>query len=69
VTEHEEFLVHPTGAAGWLISACSGHGFKLGSLMGELVARAITGEMQAADVADLAAGRVLAPKWRADQAA
>jgi hypothetical protein len=37
--------------------------------MGELVARAITGEMQAADVADLAAGRVLAPKWRADQAA
>ncbi len=64
VTEHEEFLVHPTGAAGWLISACSGHGFKLGALMGELVGRAITGEMPAAEVADLAAGRVLNPSWR-----
>jgi glycine/D-amino acid oxidase-like deaminating enzyme len=69
VTEHEEFLVHPTGPAGWLISACSGHGFKLGSLMGELVARAITGEMNAADLPDLAAGRVLAPSWRRDAAA
>ena len=64
VTEHEEFLVHPIGAAGWLVSACSGHGFKLGALMGELVGRAITGEMPAADVADLAAGRVLEPSWR-----
>jgi len=64
VTEHEEFLVHPTGAAGWLISACSGHGFKLGALMGELVGRAVAGEMEAADVADLAAGRVLNPSWR-----
>jgi len=64
ITEHEEFLVHPTGAAGWLISACSGHGFKLGALMGELVGRAITGEMAAADVTELAAGRVLNPSWR-----
>ncbi len=64
VTEHEEFLVHPTGAAGWLISACSGHGFKLGALMGELVGRAIAGEMAAGDVAELAAGRVLNPSWR-----
>jgi sarcosine oxidase/sarcosine oxidase subunit beta len=68
VTEHEEFLVHPTGAAGWLISACSGHGFKLGALMGELVGRAITGEMPAADVTELAAGRVRAPYWRAQAA-
>jgi glycine/D-amino acid oxidase-like deaminating enzyme len=64
VTEHEEFLVHPTGAAGWLISACSGHGFKLGALMGELVGRAIAGEMPAAEVTELAAGRVLNPSWR-----
>ena len=69
VTEDERFLVHPTGAAGWLVSACSGHGFKLGALMGELVGRAITGEMPAADVADLAAGRVLAPSWRMGAAA
>ena len=65
VTANEEFLVRPAGAAGWLISACSGHGFKLGPLMGELVGRAITGEMDAADVADLAAGRVPKPSWRA----
>ena len=69
VTETEEFLVHPTGAAGWLISACSGHGFKLGSLMGELVARAITGEMPAAEVTDLAGGRVTHPRWREELAA
>jgi sarcosine oxidase/sarcosine oxidase subunit beta len=68
VTEHEEFLVNPIGAAGWLVSACSGHGFKLGALMGELVGRAITGEMPAADVPDLAAGRVLSPVWHASAA-
>ena len=64
VTEDEGFLVHPTGAAGWLISACSGHGFKLGSLMGELVARGITGEMPAAEVSELAGGRTTQPRWR-----
>lgn len=64
VTETEEFLVHPTGAAGWLVSACSGHGFKLGALMGELVGRAIAGEMPAAEVTELAAGRVTHPRWR-----
>ena len=69
VAEREEFLVQQTGAAGWLISACSGHGFKLGSLMGELVARAIAGEMTGADVTELAAGRVLKPSWRKDLAA
>jgi sarcosine oxidase/sarcosine oxidase subunit beta len=69
VTEHEEFVVRPTGAAGWLISACSGHGFKLGALMGELVGRAVTGEMPAAEVTALAAGRVLAPRWERQAAA
>jgi glycine/D-amino acid oxidase-like deaminating enzyme len=64
VTEDEGFLVHPTGAAGWLVSACSGHGFKLGSLIGDLVARAITGEMPAAEVTELAGGRTTTPRWR-----
>ena len=63
VTEHEEFLVHPIGAAGWLVSACSGHGFKLGALIGDLVARGITGEMASEQVTALAAGRVGAPPW------
>jgi glycine/D-amino acid oxidase-like deaminating enzyme len=64
VHDNEEFQVRPIGAAGWLISACSGHGFKLGALMGELVTRAIIGEMPAAELPDLAAGRVLYPNWR-----
>ncbi len=64
VTEREEFLVRPSGAAGWVVSACSGHGFKLGSLMGELVARGITGEMAAEQVTALAAGRITQPPWR-----
>ena len=57
VHDREEFQVGPTGNAGWVVSACSGHGFKLGSLVGELVARAITGEMDAADLPALAAGQ------------
>ena len=63
VHEHEEFQVRPAGAAGYVISACSGHGFKLGALMGELVARAIVGEMPASALQDLAAGRVARPEW------
>lgn len=69
VREHEEFLVKPIGSAGWVISACSGHGFKLGSLMGELTARGIAGETPAAEVTELAAGRTRTPSWRKDLAA
>ena len=61
VTDHEEFYVKPTGAAGWVISACSGHGFKLGALMGDGVAAAIAGERPAEGVADWAAGRLREP--------
>lgn len=63
VTKTEEFHVRPIGASGLIVSACSGHGFKLGALMGELVARALCGEMAMADLPDLAAGRVLHPRW------
>jgi sarcosine oxidase/sarcosine oxidase subunit beta len=63
VTQDEAFHVAPVGAAGLIVSACSGHGFKLGALMGELVARALCGEMAMAGLPDLAAGRVLHPLW------
>jgi sarcosine oxidase/sarcosine oxidase subunit beta len=63
VTDTEAFHVEPIGAAGVIVSACSGHGFKLGALMGELVARALTGEMAMAALPDLAGGRVLHPRW------
>ena len=59
VTEDESFYVKPTGQAGWVISACSGHGFKLGALMGEGVAAAIAGERPVDGVADWAAGRLV----------
>jgi sarcosine oxidase/sarcosine oxidase subunit beta len=58
VVEEERFLVKPIGAAGWVISACSGHGFKLGALMGEAVGQAIAGERPAAEIEDWAAGRL-----------
>jgi glycine/D-amino acid oxidase-like deaminating enzyme len=65
VTATEQFHVAPLGAAALVVSACSGHGFKLGSLMGELVARALCGEMAMADLPNLAGGRVTHPRWPA----
>lgn len=41
VTEDESFIVRPIGAKASVISACSGHGFKLAPLMGDLVAEGI----------------------------
>jgi glycine/D-amino acid oxidase-like deaminating enzyme len=57
VTDDEHFIQRPIGAKGWLISACSGHGFKLGMLTGELAAQALSGERPAAEVTEIAAGR------------
>jgi glycine/D-amino acid oxidase-like deaminating enzyme len=56
VTKDERFVVRPIGAKGIVQSACSGHGFKLGALMGEGVARAIAGEMDCGALAEWAAG-------------
>jgi glycine/D-amino acid oxidase-like deaminating enzyme len=53
----ERFLVHPLGRAGWVVSACSGHGFKLAPLIASGVAAAIAGERDAAGVPAWAAGR------------
>jgi glycine/D-amino acid oxidase-like deaminating enzyme len=39
VTEDERFVVEQTGARGWVMSPCSGHGFKFGALMGLELAR------------------------------
>ncbi len=41
VTEDERFVVEKQGAKGWLMSACSGHGFKFGAVMGLELARTI----------------------------
>jgi glycine/D-amino acid oxidase-like deaminating enzyme len=41
VTEDERFLAEPIGARGTVLSACSGHGFKLAPLMGDKIAEGI----------------------------
>ncbi|WP_445679089.1 NAD(P)/FAD-dependent oxidoreductase [Radicibacter daui] len=41
VTDDERFIARPIGPKASLLSACSGHGFKLGALMGDLMAKGI----------------------------
>ena len=41
VTADERFVVAKQGARGWLMSPCSGHGFKFGAVMGLRLARTI----------------------------
>ena len=61
VTDDEHFVQRAVGSKGWIISACSGHGFKLGALTGELAAQALSGERTADEVTTMAAGLVLEP--------
>jgi sarcosine oxidase/sarcosine oxidase subunit beta len=56
VTHDEGFLVRQQGAKTWLCSACSGHGFKMGPLMGDAIAAAIAGERDPAKLPAWAAG-------------
>ncbi|MCX8101727.1 MAG: FAD-dependent oxidoreductase [Geminicoccaceae bacterium] len=44
VTEDERFVAEPIGRA-LVVSACSGHGFKFGALLGERTAAALTGAL------------------------
>lgn len=57
VTDDESFFVRPLGAAGWVVSACSGHGFKLAPLIAGGVADAIAGHRDPASIAAWAAGK------------
>ena len=56
VTEDERFVVEKHGAKGWVMSPCSGHGFKFGALMGRELARTIIGVRDAEAHARWAAG-------------
>lgn len=56
VTDDERFVVERRGAAGWVMSPCSGHGFKFGALMGLELARTIVSGRDAAAHARWAAG-------------
>ncbi|MFT8674427.1 MAG: FAD-dependent oxidoreductase [Acetobacter sp.] len=57
VTADERFIVRPEGEKAWIISACSGHGFKLAPLMADRVAAAIAEEIDPAGVQAWATGR------------
>lgn len=57
VTDDERFVVEPIGKAGWVVSACSGHGFKLGPLIGTGLAETLVGERSGAGLTEWAAGR------------
>ncbi len=56
VTEDERFVVEKTGTRGWVMSPCSGHGFKFGALMGLELARTIAAERDPGAHARWAAG-------------
>lgn len=55
VEPREKFIVEPLGLAGWMMSPCSGHGFKFGPLLGSAVAGAIDSG-RADDITGWAAG-------------
>ena len=50
VSEDERFIVRPAGDRAWVVSACSGHGFKLAPAMAEAVAQALCGERDPATI-------------------
>ncbi len=56
VTEDERFLVEEHAACGWVMSPCSGHGFKFGALMGLELARTLASGRDAMAHARWAAG-------------
>lgn len=56
VTENEGFVVEAIGLAGWVLSACSGHGFKLGPLIASGLAGVLTGSRSSEGFSKWAAG-------------
>ena len=56
VTDDERFIVEKAGGKGWVMSPCSGHGFKFGALMGRELSRTIVDGRDAATHARWAAG-------------
>jgi glycine/D-amino acid oxidase-like deaminating enzyme len=60
VEPKERFILEPLGAAGYVMSGFSGHGFKFGALMGELAAATMLGEKSGDTVRRYAAGESVA---------
>lgn len=60
VEPRERFILEPLGAAGFVMSGFSGHGFKFGALMGELAAAALLGDKPVENIRRYAAGESVA---------
>lgn len=58
VTPDERFLLRRLAPQSWVISACSGHGFKFAALMAESAAAAITGTRPEAEMQAFMASRL-----------
>ncbi|WP_181702773.1 NAD(P)/FAD-dependent oxidoreductase [Chthonobacter albigriseus] len=56
VRPEEAFLARPIGTRGWVLSACSGHGFKFAPLIADIVAAGVLGERPAEEVSRIVAG-------------
>jgi len=55
VEPSERFIVERVGRS-WIVSACSGHGFKFGAVMGLAVADGVAGRREERDISDWVAG-------------
>lgn len=56
VTEDERFVVEPLSSRSWVMSPCSGHGFKFAPALGEALAAGLIGDMPADEVTRWSAG-------------
>jgi len=57
VERQERFQTQPIGKAAWMMSNCSGHGFKFGACIGEAVADMVAGRRTAAALQSWASGQ------------
>lgn len=53
----EDFVVERLAPQAWVVSACSGHGFKFGALLGRRIAAALLDDGRAGDISLWAAGK------------
>jgi glycine/D-amino acid oxidase-like deaminating enzyme len=56
VAPEDRFVVEPMGKAGWVLSACSGHGFKFAAVLGQRLAEIVSGHGEPAKLSAWAAG-------------
>jgi glycine/D-amino acid oxidase-like deaminating enzyme len=56
IAEGERFIVEPSERA-WVLAGFSGHGFKFGAAVGEMLAQTVAGALAPAELTDWSAGR------------